>query len=733
VKEFLEQFLAESRELVEQATADLLALEERPDQRERLDGAFRGFHTLKGAAAIMEFEPMVRTLHAAEDVLSTARATGGGLSPILVGDCLAALDQVLQWLDVLDSGGEMPAGADEAANALVRRLGSGSSPAAPAAAEGQDDWQAALLARHPHLAGQAAYALRYIPGPQSFFEGLDPLAELRALKGLLTLDMTAAGELPELQDLDPFTSLTTFELLLAGTPAAAVIEGLRREGAVVDLVPLSKPAAIDALGLPPGSAELLRAQILMLRAAPGEGALGRAGSAARVASNVLRHAGLTVAAERLVEFVSRAPRDDTEALAVRLHQLLAGKSDGAPDVEEGPAQPASEAAVRSLRVDVERVDALVNLAGELLVAKNALGHAVRFAERGADAHELTHTLRLQHAQLDRLVTDLQHSVLSMRVLPMRQVFQRFPRIVREMVAALGKPTRLVTEGDATEADKTIVEGLFEPLLHIVRNAMDHGVETAAERSAGGKPPSATITMRARREGDRVVIEVEDDGRGLDLQRIRDVAAEGGVAEPEVLRTMNDEQVADLVFAAGFSTARTISEISGRGVGMDAVRSAVERIGGHVGLESRKGLGTLVRLSLPFTILMTPVLTVEAAGQMFGIPLDAVLETVRLPAQDIRPIGTGQAFVLRERTVPLIELAGVLESGAHARPGSGALVVVAQAAGQVAGLAVERLGERLDVMLKPMDGLLANMPAIMGTTLLGDGRVLLVLDLSELLG
>ena len=727
MNEFLEQFLAECRELVEQATADLLALEERPDERERIDSVFRGFHTLKGAAGIMEFDPMVRALHAAEDVLSAVRSAAAGVSALVVGDCLAALDQVSQWLDHVEADEQLPPDAAQVADALVRRFGQAAITTPAVETATTQGWEAALLARHPDAALEARYALRYAPGPQAFFDGIDPLEDIQALDGLLALDIRAAGDLPALDSLDPYACLIVFEALLAG-PAGPEIEALRRPSAGVELIPLASSPDNDALGLPPASAALIQAQIAMLEASGEEGRTGRAGSAARVAMNVLGHAGLRAEAETLAGFTT----DDTAALARVLRQLMAGEL--GPTAQEQIAQTRStpDALVRSLRVDVARVDALVNLTGELLVAKNALGHAVRLSERGGDVGELARTLRLQHAQLDRLTAELQHSVLDMRVLPMRQVFQRFPRVVREMVAALGKPTRLVTHGDATEADKTIVEGLFEPLLHVLRNAMDHGVESAAERAAAGKPPSATITLRAYRSADRVVIEVEDDGRGLDLERIRAVAAERGVAEAAALKDMSDAQIADLVFAPGFSTARQVGKLSGRGVGMDAVRTAVERMGGQASLQSRAGQATLVRLSLPFTMVMTRVLTVEAAGQMFGIPLDAVLETIRLRAQDVRPIGSARAFVLRDRTVPLIGLGEVLDGAAPAAPQAEVLVVVAQAAGQIAGLAVDRLGERIDVMLKPMDGLLAHLPEIMGTTLLGDGRVLLILDLQELL-
>jgi two-component system chemotaxis sensor kinase CheA len=383
-------------------------------------------------------------------------------------------------------------------------------------------------------------------------------------------------------------------------------------------------------------------------------------------------------------------------------------------------------------VDVERIDALVNLTGELTVAKNALGHAAALAISGADPKALGALLRDQQDQLSRLVAELQRSVLNIRVLPLRTVFQRFPRLVREMVVKLSKPARLVTEGEDTEADKAVVESLFEPLLHVLRNALDHGVESAEARAAAGKAPSATILLRALRQGDRVIVEVEDDGGGIDIANVRRVALEREVAAADVLAEMPDEAVADLIFAPGFSTAAEVTSLSGRGVGMDAVRIAVERMGGRVTLHSQQGEGTTVRFSLPFTVMMSSVMTVEAGGQMFGIPLEVIEQTLRLPRDRISPIGAAQAFVLRDRTVPLIDLAHALGEGRGRDEAAAVDIVVTRAAGKWAGLEVDRVGDRMDVMLKPLEGLLTGMNGIAGTTLLGDGRVLLILDLQALL-
>lgn len=247
----------------------------------------------------------------------------------------------------------------------------------------------------------------------------------------------------------------------------------------------------------------------------------------------------------------------------------------------------------------------------------------------------------------------------------------------------------------------------------------------------GKPEVATVRLRAVREGEHVVVEVSDDGSGVDVGRVREVAAARGVIDPEVLAAMSDAEALDLIFAPGFSTATAVTGLSGRGVGMDAVRTAVERMGGRVAVSSTSGQGATVRFTLPFTVMMTRVMTVHAGGQVFGIPFESVVETVRIPRDRITPIGAGEAFVLRDRTIPVVGLARSLDLPSTARAPEVALVI-AFAGGRVGGLEVDRFGDRLDVMLKPMEGILAGTPGVAGATLLGDGQVLIVLDLAELL-
>ncbi len=731
MNEFLEQFLVEARELAEQAATDLVALEEAPEDKARLDSAFRGFHTLKGAAGIVEFLAPGRVLHAAEDGLAAVRAGEHVVTADLVGDCLACLDQLLRWLDEIEATEELPAAADEAARALVARfekIGAAARAPATGSAEMPPGWIDRLLADHPGQRGEARLALRYVPDAACFFRGEDPLGLVARLPGLLALDVAPHMPWPLLNDMDPFACNLVITALTAG-PMEATAALLHPVSDQIGLLPVPTSPA-NGTTLSDDARDVLAAQSRLAAEPAGDGFVGRLESAGLVAAGLLARAGRQTDAAALALAARNAQEtgDATGFIA-----LLGSILDPAPQpVPEATPPPPPETAARALRVDVDRIDALVKLTGELTVVKNALGYAARLAQDQSNPAQLAQSLKDQHALLDRLLGELQRSVLSIRVLPLRQVFQRFPRLVREMAQSLGKSVRLVTEGDATEADKIVVESLFEPLMHVIRNALDHGIEDDATRREAGKPPVATLRLSAIREGDRVIVATSDDGAGLDLAKIRAVAVQNGLATPDALAAMADRDVAKLIFAPGFSTTATVTDLSGRGVGMDAVRAAIARLGGQVEISTAAGTGTTIRFILPFTVMISQVMTVDAGGQVFGIPFDAVVESVRLPRSSISRVGAADIFVLRDRTVPLIDLAATLDL-VPAPKSAEANIVVTTVAGQFGALEVERFGERLEVMLKPMEGLLAGTHGVAGTTLLGDGRVLIVLDLEALLG
>ena len=475
----------------------------------------------------------------------------------------------------------------------------------------------------------------------------------------------------------------------------------------------------------------------MLRGIAAEqGFAGRVGSAVRCAAGAVRFSGRE-------EFVEAIQRAGARALAdATATPLLAALNEAAvmlasPDASEKKDQARSHQSGagmrgRSLRIDEGRIDALIDLAGELLVATHGFAHLAGQAEgSNLDTRALARSIRERKDGLERLTTQIHGAVLQLRMMPVAQVFRSFPRAVRDLAQQLGKDVRLVVQGETTEADKTIVDMLFEPLMHLIRNATDHGIETPAERIAAGKPASATITMRALQAGDRLVVEVRDDGRGIDPALIRRQVREKALLPEADLAALSDDQVVSLIFAAGFSTAARVSAVSGRGVGMDAVRASIEQVGGRVSLKSGVGTGTQVSLDFPMNIALLRIMVVESGGQILGIPMDAVRETVRLKPDQITRIKRNEGFVFHEKVVPICSLAELLELPSSEAAVGDRLVVVTEVGGRTTALEVDAINERLEVVLKPMHRLLSSARTYAGTTLLGDGAVLLVLDLREI--
>ena len=389
---------------------------------------------------------------------------------------------------------------------------------------------------------------------------------------------------------------------------------------------------------------------------------------------------------------------------------------------------------RVLRVPQEKVDRLMDLIGEMVVAKNALPYLAQRAEEVYGSRELAREIKAQFAVINRIAEDMQDGIMQVRMLPVGTVFQRFSRLVRDTSRQLGKKVRLVLEGEDAEADKHIVESLGDPLIHIIRNSLDHGLELPEARRAAGKPEEGRILVRATQEGDRVLIEIEDDGRGIDPAIIKRKAFEKGLIDEARLEQISDADAIQLVFAPGFSTAETISNLSGRGVGMDVVRASLEKIGGQVRLSSDKGRGTRILLTLPLSVAVSHVLMVKVDGQRFGVPMDMVEETVRVPRSEIHMIKDRRVAVLRGRIVPLFGANDLLQLDNEPLPNADDefAVLVARVEGATVGMIVDGFAQTTDVILKPLDGPLAALPGFAGSALLGDGSVLLVLDLKELM-
>jgi two-component system, chemotaxis family, sensor kinase CheA len=764
VNALYEQFVIEARELIHQATDDLIAMERDGFAPERIDRAFRAFHTLKGSAGVVALPAMTLALHAVEDLLAAIHVGRLPASAAAVDQALDCLDKVSAWVDDFEASASLPSNAGDDARRISERVrallstpaSKGTVPAVGGAAEtagALPEWAQTLVrAEGAAIAGDRIphrpCALCYEPNAGCFFDGDDPIQLMRQIPDLLAVRIEARAPWPPLADFDPFACNLRL-LAICGADGAAISKIFHLVPDQVRIVEIPSNAwpRVPAVEVADGDVSaLVRAviaeqrRVLEIASAP-EDFVGRVGAAARVAANALRRgerADLASGVER-AEATALA-QGSTAPLVSALAAILEGTDVATtavdvPAVRPAPA-PADESerrASRSLRVDEAKINTLVNLAGDLIVWKNGLAHLAKRADDvGADT-DFANALRREHDAVERLAGKLHAAILQLRLVPVAQVFRSFPRLVRDMALRLDKKVELVTRGEATESDKTIVDRLFEPLLHMVRNALDHGIESSEQRRAAGKPETAVITIQAIRTGDRFVLEVIDDGRGINPAMVRRHARERDLMPLDELAALSDEEVLDLIFSAGFSTAAEVSDISGRGIGMDVVRATAAQMGGHVSVSSRVGRGTTVRLDLPLNIALSRIMVVEAGQQVFGIALDAVMETVRLTPDRISQIKSNSGFVLRNRIVPICSLAEAMNLPALPTtiPDT-RLLIVTEVDGRIVALEVDAIRERLEVVLKPMQGLLSNARGYSGTTLLGNGEVLLVLDLREIL-
>ncbi|MBT1793453.1 chemotaxis protein CheA [Enterobacter hormaechei subsp. xiangfangensis] len=420
-----------------------------------------------------------------------------------------------------------------------------------------------------------------------------------------------------------------------------------------------------------------------------------------------------------------APADNTPAVVAAAPTLKAvPKETAAPARGEKPVARSSEST--SIRVAVEKVDQLINLVGELVITQSML------AQRSNELDPVTHgDLITSMGQLQRNARDLQESVMSIRMMPMEYVFSRFPRLVRDLAGKLNKQIELTLMGSSTELDKSLIERIIDPLTHLVRNSLDHGIELPENRVAAGKSPVGNLILSAEHQGGNICIEVTDDGAGLNRERILAKAISQGMAVNE---NMTDEEVGMLIFAPGFSTAEQVTDVSGRGVGMDVVKRNIQEMGGHVEIQSKQGAGTTIRILLPLTLAILDGMSVKVADEVFILPLNAVMESLQPREEDLHPLAGGERVLeVRGEYLPLVELWKVFEVDGAKTEATQGIVVILQSAGRRYALLVDQLIGQHQVVVKNLESNYRKVPGISAATILGDGSVALIVDVSALQG
>jgi len=395
-------------------------------------------------------------------------------------------------------------------------------------------------------------------------------------------------------------------------------------------------------------------------------------------------------------------------------------------------QPAAAASSPSIRVDVKRLDAVMNLVGEMVLGRNRLMNIGARLEADHPEDPSVQTLLENLSFISLVTTDLQLAVMKTRMQPVRKVFSKFPRVVRDLSRKLGKQVELKIYGEDTELDKSVIEELGDPLVHLIRNAVDHGIEMPDERRAAGKPAVGTIELSAAQEGDHILIEIRDDGKGMDVERIRQKAVERGiVSETEAMR-MDEKHVLDFIFMAGFSTARQQTELSGRGVGMDVVKTHIARLNGYVEASTEKGAGSRIKITLPLTLAIVQALMVAVGDEIFAVPLSPVSETIKIRRGETRTIDGRPVITMRGQVIPIIDLAAVYGLGRGPRDQEEVFLVIVTLGERKFAILVDSLLGKEEIVIKSLGGLNAEREGIAGATIRGDGKVVLIVDLTVLL-
>ncbi len=452
--------------------------------------------------------------------------------------------------------------------------------------------------------------------------------------------------------------------------------------------------------------------------------------------------------DKLVEDVNSAPKEETQETEKNKSENKEERSKEKNEVSKVPQQSAAKTPSKqaqknalkkhittteqTIRVDVKRLDELMNLIGELVLAKNRLIKIYNDVEERYEGEKFLDELNQVVSSISIVTTDLQIAVMKTRMLPIGKVFNKFPRLVRDLSRELGKKVKLIIEGEETELDKSIIEEIGDPLVHMIRNSVDHGIEPPEERIKKGKPETGTVWLRAYNEGNMIVIEIKDDGKGMDPEKLKEIAIKKGIITPTEAENMNDKEAFMLIFKPGFSTAAKVTNVSGRGVGMDVVKTNIEKLNGIIEVDSISGKGTTFKLKIPLTLAIIQALLVASQEDLFAVPLSNVIETVRIVEEDIYTVEGKSVLKLRDEVLPLVNMADIFEVEKILEPEKYLYVVILGLGASKVGLIVDRFIGQEEIVIKSLGEFLKGIPGIAGATIRGDGRVTLIVDVGTLM-
>jgi two-component system chemotaxis sensor kinase CheA len=704
-----ETFFQECEEQLAALETGLIAMENGTADSETVNAVFRAVHSMKGGAGIFALDALVRFAHVFETALDKVRSGSLAATPQVVAVFLRAADVLEDVVNASREGGTV----DEARTAAVIEEfnhieGEPAAAPVPAAAAAPAPAAAAPEPEPESAEGSPHWEIVFTPKPEMYAKANETALLLRELGrlGKVTAKLDTSN-LPDLSELDPEGAYLTWNITLESDCDEEAIRNVF-EFVEDDCTLEIKPP--HNAGFDPGTVI--------------------------TGDNGFKFEFFAPMAEEdeaeEPEAVAPEPKPVAAPLAVAApppppapeqHREPPAPVAKSPAVEAMAAKAESAAAVSAtIRVDLDRVDRMIDLVGELVINEAMLSQ--RVMEAGINRAS---GVAMALEELEHLTREIQDSVMAIRAQPVRSVFQRMPRLVREVAAQTGKQVRLVTEGEGTEVDKTVIERIADPLTHMIRNAIDHGLESTEKRLEAGKPAEGIVKLTALHRSGRIVLEVSDDGAGINRARVRQKAIENGVISPEAQLT--DDEIDNLIFLPGFSTAAKVSDISGRGVGMDVVRQSVQALGGRISIASRPGLGSTFTLSLPLTLAVLDGMVVSAHGHTLIIPLGAIVETLKPRAADVFPLDNEiSVLALRGGYVPMVDVGVSLGySEEFIEPEQSVALLVEGEGGVRAVLLVDAIHGQRQVVIKSLEANYRAVPGIAAATVMGDGRVALILD------
>ncbi|MCX4064034.1 MULTISPECIES: chemotaxis protein CheA [Pseudomonas] len=731
-EEILQDFLVEAGEILEQLSEQLVELESRPDDANLLNAIFRGFHTVKGGAGFLQLHELVECCHIAENVFDILRKGERHVDSELMDVILEALDAVNGMFSQVRERAPITAATPELLAALARYAEPAdlaAEPVAEAVAEPEpapepdvtdsefEQLLSSLSAVKAEAEAPAAAAPSQAPTSEDITDAeFESLLDQLHGKGQFAADAVApAAAAPAPAAATASTDITDdeFEALLdqlhgKGTFAADALP----EVAATAAAPAAPAAAKPATPAQPAGDGLITDHEFeaLLDDLHGKGKFSEVAPAAAATAAAAKPA--PVAAKAAAPAAKPAPAPAAAAAPARA-------AAAAPVADK----PVTEAET-TVRVDTARLDDIMNMVGELVLVRNRL---VRLGLSSGDE-----SMQKAVSNLDVVTADLQTAVMKTRMQPIKKVFGRFPRLVRDLARQLKKEINLELVGEETDLDKNLVEALADPLVHLVRNAVDHGVETPEEREASGKSRGGKVILAAEQEGDHILLSITDDGKGMDPAILRNIAVKRGVMDKDAADRLTDTECYNLIFAPGFSTKTEISDVSGRGVGMDVVKTKISQLNGSINIYSTKGQGSKIVIKVPLTLAIMPTLMVMLGNQAFAFPLVNVNEIFHLDLSRTNVVDGQEVVIVRDKALPLFYLKRwLVASAAHEEQREGHVVILSVGTQRI-GFVVDQLVGQEEVVIKPLGKMLQGTPGMSGATITGDGRIALILDVPSML-